>query len=170
MHPLISFYIIICSACPRGWTGLLCEIPMMVCGGKGPATSVCLNGGICTPSRTSASDFYCDCSDVNPLGNHSKWNASKWNSSRWSDRMRHHGNWSFGGRSCQVPASTLCPVPVNEPNPLNFYCANGGTCPPISAYSTGYCTCPTGNKYFLFCLIHFLNTRNDLTITFSCSI
>jgi len=172
-HSFIILINFVRSACPKGWTGLLCEIPMMICGNK-QASSICLNGGICTPSRNS-SNFHCDCSNINPngKGNHSRWNSS---SSSWSDRLRHHGNWSFGGKSCQTPASTLCPVPTNVPNPLDFFCANGGTCPPISAYATAYCTCPTGmiiflrfsnhyDRYNIMELVHYLLT-NTLYLNF----
>jgi hypothetical protein len=110
---------------------------MMLCG----KDQVCLNGGICTPNRNS-SDYTCDCSNV--VNNYT---SSRHNSSMWYDRYRHHENephWSFGGESCHVPATKLCPVPSYEDNPLNYFCTNGGECPDVSNYATGNCTCKPG--------------------------
>jgi hypothetical protein len=115
--------------CPKGWTGVHCEIETIeineggsddpVCG-----DSVCYNGGVCKETEVIAADgrleltLHCDCSSA------------------------YDEYYSYAGTSCQFPSTTLCTKPgPAETMESALYCTNHGTC--MDDPQLG-CDCPVG--------------------------
>jgi hypothetical protein len=101
-------YGMFCS-CPVGYTGLQCEIKLVVCGEDGQDTHSCFNGSECMKERSGDGTIYyrCECDAANSVM-----------------------DASYAVRYCEHIATTFCNKKKDDSSfgASTSYCTNGGNC------------------------------------------
>jgi hypothetical protein len=96
-------------ACPLGYTGLQCEIKLVVCGENGEDQHTCFNGAECRKERASNGEIFyrCEC-----------------------DAAKSNLDASYAGRYCEHIATTFCDQKNTDGSfgESTSYCTNGGAC------------------------------------------
>lgn len=112
-------------ACGVGYTGLQCEIKLVVCGENGEDQHTCFNGAECRKERASSGEvFYrCEC-----------------------DAANSNLEASYAGRYCEHIATTFCDQSGSDGSfgESTSFCTNGGACKPKESSEEKHssCDCP----------------------------
>lgn len=97
-----------CS-CPLGYTGLQCEIKLVVCGENGEDQHTCFNGAECQKDRAGNGDIFyrCEC-----------------------DSTQSKLDGAYAGRYCEHIATSFCDEKGEDGSfgASTSFCTNGGAC------------------------------------------
>jgi len=117
-------------ACPVGWTGLQCEIKLVVCGELGTEYDqhTCFNGSECRKEKSGKGQIYyrCQC-----------------------DAAQSHMDSAYAGKYCEHIATTFCDRKGNTDGSYGTstsFCTNGGKCLEKTSTEQKHvgCECPPG--------------------------